>query len=103
MLSIPLNKLPYHLLAIPQTLKKNRLKKKPQPLAVLLINLSRFKEDVKVAHLIKKRSKHKIILSRVLYYVEVLLNLYVPEMYEKNYNLNIMSLFETTSIRNTHL
>ena len=53
MLSIPLNKLPYHLLAIPQTLKKNRLKKKTQPLVVLLINLSRFKKDVnKVAHLI---------------------------------------------------
>ena len=53
MLSIPLNKLPYHLLAIPQTLKKNRLKKKTQPLAVLLINLSRFKkDDKKLAHLI---------------------------------------------------
>ena len=58
MLSVLLNKFPCHLLVIPQTLKKNSLKKKTQPLAVLLINLSRFKKDVnKVAHLISSLTR----------------------------------------------
>ena len=63
MLPILLNKFPCHLLAIPQTLKKNRLKKKTQPLAVLLINLSRFKkDDKKLAHLIS--SLTRVVISR---------------------------------------